>query len=295
MNGDDLINELIKKFKVKNQKELAAILGKQNAQLSAMRNQKISAVTVANMMAGLNQQIVRGDELLPAVKKKFKLRTTKDIAMILGMSVPAMDKWKPQKKGITTRQIVSAISTSKNAAKSDAHSELLRPIVEFFPLDGIESQGGMHYELFAIKKNATKQQKELRELLQKTKGIYIFYDTRGKAVYAGKAKKQTLWVELKSAFNRHRKTQAVFRVDHPERNQSFQPAYKKERQPIKRPVNLSEIAAYLSVYEVDEPMINSMEALLVRGFANDLLNTRMEKFSIKKPVKKGKAKRKKRS
>jgi hypothetical protein len=43
-------------------------------------------------------------------------------------------------------------------------------------------------------------------------------------------------------------------------------------------VQLADLAMYFSAYKVDEGMINNIEALLVRVFANVILNSRMEKF-----------------
>ena len=249
-------------------------------------------------MASLNKQIVRGDQLIPAVKEKIGLDTDKKVAEALGMSQPSLQKWKAKKSGITSRQIVNSISAARKAAKNEAHSELLRPIVEFFPLDVVLSRGGGKYELFPTIKGedgANRQKKDLRKILEQSNGVYIFYDTRGMAAYVGKAENQSLWNELKSVFNRKRKSQEVYRVNHPERNQEFKPAHRKERQILKQQVLLGDIAAYVSVYEVDKIMINSLEALLVRGFANDLLNVRMEKFDNHKLASSAKKRSKSRS
>jgi hypothetical protein len=85
--------------------------------------------------------------------------------------------------------------------------------------------------------------------------------------------------EMKNAFNRDREMQTVYRVKHPERIKEFRPAHEKNRQPRRRPVSLSGLAAYVSAFQVVPGMIDDLEALLVRGFANDLLNARMERFA----------------
>ena len=41
---------------------------------------------------------------------------------------------------------------------------------------------------------------------------------------------------------------------------------------------LADIAAYFSAYEVAPGMIDVIETLLIRAFANDLLNKKMETF-----------------
>jgi hypothetical protein len=109
-------------------------------------------------------------------------------------------------------------------------------------------------------------------------GIYIFFDSRGRAIYAGKAVQQKLWSEIKSAFNRQRgEVQTIKRVAHPNKNYTFRRS---------EPVALHAIAAYLSAYAVPIGLVSKIEALLVRGFANDLLNTRMESILPRKTAKK---------
>ena len=95
----------------------------------------------------------------------------------------------------------------------------------------------------------------------------------------GKAKQQSLWKEMNLAFNRERETQTVYRVEHPKRRQKFVSAAEKLRQPVSLKVPLYELAAYLSVYRVYPDMIDGVEALVIRAFANDLLNVKMERFS----------------
>ena len=43
------------------------------------------------------------------------------------------------------------------------------------------------------------------------------------------------------------------------------------------------MASYFSAYKVDDGMIGDVEALLVRSFANDLLNIRMERSADADP------------
>ena len=119
----------------------------------------------------------------------------------------------------------------------------------------------------------------LRAALEKSYGIYVFYDSQGKALYVGKARVQTVWKEMNLAFNRKRDVQMVKLVHHPYRNQEFQTGYEKLRQPKATNLKLRDLASYFSAYQVDDEMIEDLEALLVRGFPNDLLNIKMEKFA----------------
>jgi hypothetical protein len=81
------------------------------------------------------------------------------------------------------------------------------------------------------------------------------------------------------AFKRKRNIQRIALVSHPERNQEFKPGYEKLRQPKDTLLELYDLAHYFSAYHVDDGMIDDLEALMVRSFANNLLNVRMEKFA----------------
>ena len=43
-------------------------------------------------------------------------------------------------------------------------------------------------------------------------------------------------------------------------------------------MQLHDLAAYFSAFHVEDAMIDDVEALLVRAFPNDLLNSKMERF-----------------
>jgi hypothetical protein len=72
--------------------------------------------------------------------------------------------------------------------------------------------------------------------------------------------------------------QKIKRVKHPLRNQAYTNSQEKARQITDHVVPLYELASYFSAYEVTDGMVDEVEAMLVRGFANDLLNARMERF-----------------
>jgi hypothetical protein len=85
---------------------------------------------------------------------------------------------------------------------------------------------------------------------------------------------------MNKTFNRKRKSQYVWAVYHPDKVQDFTPAHEKLRELKKTNVYLYDIASYFSAYEVDKNLIDNLESLLIRGFANDLNNVRMEKFKF---------------
>lgn len=217
-------------------------------------------------------------ELIAELKRKIALSSDREVAAYLGMTEIQLSNWKTKGKPLTSRQIANAIDKASKVAVRKSHLAIIRPIVEFFPITSVESRGGAKFELFPAGKEDNPLHVGLRTKLSESFGIFIFYDTRGRAIYAGKAEKQDLWSEMKSAFNRERKTQNLYRVQHPQRRQKFVPASVLSRQPRLDPVLLNDLAAYFSAFEIDAQMINDLEALIVRAFANDLLNVKMERF-----------------
>jgi|GEM_PF-541450 len=222
---------------------------------------------------------MKGEELIKQIKRKQKLKTDGEVAAYLGINKVNLVHWKKPGKRLTPLQVANAIDKASRSAVERSQSNAIRPIAEFFPVNSVESRGGAKFELFPTGKDDNPLHKGLQAQLKRSKGIYVFYDTRGRAIYAGKAKRQSLWSEMTSAFNRDRETQTVYRVTHPERRQKFVPAFDLSRQPRPTKLQLNELAAYFSAFEIDEGMIANLEALVVRAFANDLLNARMERFS----------------
>jgi hypothetical protein len=151
------------------------------------------------------------------------------------------------------------------------------PIVEFFEIRYGDSQHGARYEI--ISADAGKYANGVKRALREANGIYLFYDSRGRALYAGKAQNQPLWDEMNAAYNRDRgDLQKIRLVAHPAERE-YTPYEEKVRQPEPVKVDLSYLAYYFSAYRVEpNSMIGMFEALIVRAFANDLLNKKMEKF-----------------
>lgn len=174
------------------------------------------------------------------------------------------------------------VHLSQQTARREAHRGTLRPIVEFFRISKYRSKSNRKWELFTVEDDHNTPHPYLSGLkgeLRKTSGVYIFFDSRGQAIYAGKARQQFLWKEMTSAFNRNRgEVQRIKRTKHPQTRVAYRTSDEKLRQIKERIVPLHELAFYFSAYQVDDEMVDRLEALLVRSFANDLLNVRMEKF-----------------
>lgn len=213
-----------------------------------------------------------GVNLIRSLKRKFHVKTDAAIAKHLGISIPAIALWK-NRSHVTPRQIASLVH------KASFSSNVISPVVEFFPIHRTETRQGAAYEVFAVSDSVGPHpyRTGLKDELLKYHGVYVFFDSRGQAIYAGKARKLKLWKEINNAFNRERKeVQTIKRVGHPVRRVAYGT---RERQIVSREVTLHEIASYFSAYKVPDAMINNLEAMLVRSFANDLLNIKMENFS----------------
>jgi hypothetical protein len=223
-----------------------------------------------------------GADVILALRRKLQVKTDRALASRLGVTEVSLHYWK-KSSSITPLQIANLIHSARMAATKSFQVTAIRPLVEFFKIQECDSRGGAKHELFSVEDelgNLHPYRAGLRDELDKYHGVYIFFDSRGQAIYTGKAKSQTLWREMKSAFNRNRDSvQKIKRVRHPESRVSYRTSNEKSRQIKEYSVPLYELAAYFSAYYVDGGMINELESLLVRSFANDLLNIRMERFS----------------
>lgn len=223
---------------------------------------------------------MKSADLLRHLKRKMGAVSDTEIADILGITAGVLAHWRKEETTLTSLQVAGALAKSHAAARSDVHANAIRPIVEFFPITPltIETSEKKHV-VFPTGASAGKHYSGLhKELLNAKSGLYVFYDTRGCALYAGQTKKQNIWKEMNLAFNRPRSAQVMTLVRHPERDVEFKPAHIKVRQPTNVTLKLHDLAAYFSAYEVIPEMVDDLEALLVRAFPNDLLNFKMEKF-----------------
>jgi len=222
---------------------------------------------------------MKAKPLLAALAKKLRTTSQASLASALGVSVQTLRNWRAKNSSLSPSQLANAICKSNLAAVKQSQLKTIQPIVEFYEIDPCETKQGASWQILDTGNAVNSYRKSLRTVLEKSNGVYLFYDSRGKALYAGKAKEQSLWKEMNLAFNRDRELQKIALTHHPERNQEFRPGSEKLRQPRKTQLPLSDLAWYFSAYKIEYGMIDDLEALLVRGFANDLLNAKMETFT----------------
>lgn len=222
---------------------------------------------------------MKSSELVAALARKLKTQSQRALADALGVSGQTLVNWSAKNQTITPAQVASALAKSQAAALRSFKHLAIQPIVEFYALDPCLTKQEKAWQLFSAGEDSTSYARGLKETLDESHGIYIFYDSRGRALYVGKARQQSLWKEMNLAFNRQRAVQKITLVAHPDRNQEFQPGHEKLRQPRDQQLELADLSSYFSAYQVDDGMIDDLEALMARGFANDLLNKKMETFA----------------
>lgn len=229
---------------------------------------------------------MNGDELLKEISRRIMIRRgTKSVADSvlaeeLGVTQPALQGYRG--KEITPKQVANLIEKSGKKAADDLANSSIVPVVEFLELDPCETKQGKSWQIFSSRTDDGSEHpywSGLRKELENTHGVYVFHDSRGRAIYAGKAHRLSLWTELNNAFNRNRKeVQSIKRVTHPSSKTQFRTSAEVQRKIVREEVPLSDIASYVSAYSVPPALIGKLEALIVRSFANDLLNVRMENF-----------------
>lgn len=220
------------------------------------------------------------DQIVRRMESEGESTTDKRVASRLGMSAQSLMNWR-KRDSITPRQIAQLLERVEEIAVKDSEKKSIIPIVEFFAIDHKESDRSNRVQILDTDDEGGDDHPYklgIKKQLNEHRGVYIFYDSRGRGLYVGQAKTQSLWAEMNSAFNRERQLQKIRKTNHPDRKQEFRTYDEIRRQITERNVPLCDLAQYFSAYSVVPGMISNLEAFLVRGFANDLLNKKMENF-----------------
>jgi hypothetical protein len=222
---------------------------------------------------------MKAKALLEAFKHKLDVTTDRQLTEALGITQQTLIGWRKNDKILNANQLASLLKKAINRGKEDARQHSIKPIVEYYPIKATPSKQGAKWEI--IKTSQPREQK-IKAILAKEHGIYVFYNSQCNAIYVGKAKQRNLWGEIKSAFNRDRDPQVLWRVSHPTTGDTFLMASEKPRRIRRMKVYLHDIAHYFSAYSVEKALIDNAEAFLIRVFANDLTNEQIEKIKIDK-------------
>ena len=217
-------------------------------------------------------------KLLTTLKAKLNLKNDSQLAKAIGITQPTLIRWRRNETRLDANQISNIIKKALKRGEQNARKYSIKPIVEYYPIEDTESKQGAKREIL----NMTKiREKKIKDILLKEHGIYVFYNSQCNAIYVGKAKKRNLWDEMKTTFNLAREPQILWCVDPPSNNRDFLPVYEKRGKIKKRKVYLHKIAHYFSAYSIERDLIDNAEALLIRVFANDLTNEKIESIETK--------------
>lgn len=216
-------------------------------------------------------------ELFDEIKNRNDLLSDSALARLIGLTPTRISQLRTLNVNLTARQLAGYIRKAEERGRRLAYSEPIRPIVEMYPVEAVLSKQEEKWEPLPTGKMNSRNQ-ALREHLEGAQGLYMFYDSGGCLIYAGKTERLGIWKEMTSAFNRERSNHKASLVAHPTTGSTFTPAWKLPRQPQKRTVYLHDTAHYFSAYEVVTELIPNLEALVIRAFCNSLSNKRMEKF-----------------
>ncbi|MCY3751102.1 MAG: hypothetical protein OXG54_06840 [Gammaproteobacteria bacterium] len=182
--------------------------------------------------------------------------------------------WKRNSGPLSDTEILNLIRDITEASAKEIYKGFTKQIVEYFPIEKVVSRGGKKYEI-SPPHDMRQRFNDLRKRLEKTKtGIYIFYDSSGRAIYVGKTEGETdsLWGRMKGSFNQNQqKSRKIYGVNHSSNT-------KVVRKLEPQSVQLHELAKYFSAYQTHPEMTHNIEALLIRAFADNLMNKRMENF-----------------
>lgn len=217
-------------------------------------------------------------EFFDELKKRNGFTSDTEVARRIGLTSARISQMRTRSGNLTARQLASYIKKAVDRGRELALTDPILPIVEMYPIDAVSSTQGAKWEMLPTGEEHPKNQ-TIRSILEESQGIYLFYDSQGRAIYVGKTEKQNIWKEMNDAFNRELSNHQVFFVEHPTNGTTFWPACERPRQPKKMVVYLYDTALYFSAYKVTESrLIPKLEALVVRAFCNSLSNKKMEKF-----------------
>ena len=202
---------------------------------------------------------MKGSELIAALKEKFDVNNNANLAKYLDVSVAHPGNLEKRQEDLKPYQVSDIVDKAMKAKVKEISKTFINPIAEYCPIP-TEKGNSKRNMLPSLKKG-----EGLRKQLENANlGIYVFYNSSGRAIYVGKTadNKNTLWMEMYSAFNNRK-----MKIYHTENG-----ATSKTKGRLPKPeVKLREMARYFSAYEIiNSQMCHNIEVFLLRAFANDL-------------------------
>lgn len=291
MQGKDFIDRLRKNFDCERDADLANKLSVKSYRIAQLkRDTDISERKMANFVSVVNTNEIEnqtensagntfdGINFVEQLKNQFGCNNDADLARTLLKTAQTIYGWK-QNTNLSPLVIARIIKESTEASYENGKRELnqkieenisnaIKTIIEYIPIRPVHKSGQKSVTIQAADGYGHLR---IRGKIENKNGIYIFYNSSCCPVYVGKAKHTKLWAESNSAYCRVYKGQFY--------GVNYSTEYQKQRETYslsKRDVNLYDIVSYYSAYEVNEHLIDKVEALLIRSFINDLSNVKVE-------------------
>ncbi len=232
-----------------------------------------------------------GERLVSTLMTRLHITRKNDLAEYFGKQPAQITNWERLTK-ITPTVVVNMVSALKQAMEKRAledHKKLLKeakderedslihsinPLIEYAPIEKIDWTTARPTSGNAELKPRGGFDVPLRTQLEHKHGVYVFYDSFLRPIYVGKAKDMDLWQESGRQFRRPINTTDVANYNHPVTNQ-----IEVARKMSSVKFYVCHVACYISAYEIQREMIDSVEALLIRTNWNGLTNKKIESFN----------------
>jgi len=212
-------------------------------------------------MARPKKDSLKGSLLVPALRKKFRCKNNNQLSKFLGYSQPQIGNI--QNRISNTAENIAQITYK--AYKCGETTAFIEPIVEFYAIEkGTKRKNSLTFSFLSDKSE------DIKNNLDSSYGIYIFFDSGGKPIYVGKAVNQTIAVRAKQSYNANLYRQ-IFKSKGIRRSSHVQPGWTA--------VRVHDVADFFSAYRVRSDSIGHIEALLTRCMINTTWNRRVEGFS----------------
>jgi len=204
MDAPRLISALKRKLGARDTKELGKLLGLSQANFrdwesSGLTEEKLARAIVKSMrFREQSERIKIAGEAIASLRGKLDVGTNGRFSRELGISSATVNNW--LKHGLTGRKLADGLLKTRQRAVKSAHECAIVPVVEYFQLSAHRRSTNGAAELFPTRvPHTTKALLGLKGALEDSHGIYIFYDSRGRGLYVGKAQRQSLWKEMNLA------------------------------------------------------------------------------------------------
>src|SRR6185436_10483017 len=141
---------------------------------------------------------MEGSELIDDLMGHFETDVLHQLGRTIGVTDQALRNYR-KRRAVTVRQAAGLAHTAYVSGQQGLRKTAIRPIVEFFPLRKAPSLHKAKFDLFRTKDDKGKVHPYLdglRTELNAHNGVYVFFDSRGQAIYVGRARLQTLWKEM---------------------------------------------------------------------------------------------------